>query len=230
MWGAIIGAAASLAAQGLGMAQSAEANREANEKLEAQQRENEAWYKRRYNEDPLQRLSSQRVLTQMSDMLRSSNKAAAGRNAVMGGTEEAVAAEKARNSQALAEAASRIAAQADAEKDAIEQQYRATKAGLTQQQIGVERQRAENIAAATAAAGQAIGKAGAAASGALDNGTKDTGGNDTSSTTEQKTKAPKSTYTHNTLSSNSVTDAEADKLINDAKKKAGIFAGMSRKY
>lgn len=159
MWGAIIGAAINAASSIYGGLKSSQAAQEANRKTEAMQRENQNWYDRRYNEDPLQRSSAQRVLTRTQEMLRQRNKADAGRQAVMGGTEESVAAEKARNNEALAEAASRIAAQGDAQKDAIEQQYRATKAGLTQQQIGVEQQRAQNIAAATAGVGKAVGGA-----------------------------------------------------------------------
>lgn len=159
MWGAIIGAAINAASSIYGGIKSSQAAKEANAKVEAMQRENQNWYDRRYNEDPLQRSSAQRVLTRTQEMLRQRNKAAAGRQAVMGGTEESVAAEKARNNEALAEAASRIAAQGDAQKDAIEQQYRATKAGLTQQQIGIEQQRANNIAQATAGVGKAVGGA-----------------------------------------------------------------------
>ncbi len=157
MWGAIIGAAISAASAIYGGIKSSQAAQEANAKVEAMKRENKAWYDKRYNEDPLQRTSAQRVLTKTAEMLRQRNKAAAGRQAVMGGTEESVAAEKARNNEALAEAASRIAAQGDAQKDAIEQQYRQTDMGLTQQQIGIEQQRAQNIAQATAGVGKAAG-------------------------------------------------------------------------
>lgn len=170
MWGAIIGAAASLISQGVGMAQSAKAKAEADAKRAELQQENENWLNRRYNEDPLQRTSAQRVLTRMTDELRKRNKATAGRAAVMGGTEESVAAEKARSTEAMAETMSRIAAQGDAQKDAIEQQYRQTKTGLTQQQIAADLQRGQQVAQSTAAAGQAIGKAGLAAGEYFDKG------------------------------------------------------------
>ena len=157
MLGAIIGAAISAASSWYGGYKSSEAAKKANSEIKNMQAENQAWYDKRYNEDPLQRSSAQRVLTKTAEMMRDRNKAAAGRQAVMGGTEEAVAAEKARNNEALAEAASRIAAQGDATKDAIEQQYRATKQGLTQQEIGIEQQRANNIAQAAAGVGKAAG-------------------------------------------------------------------------
>ena len=106
MWGAIIGAAINAASSLYGGYKSSQAAEEANKKVAAMQAENQNWYDRRYNEDPLQRSSAQRVLTRTQEMLRDRNKAAAGRAAVMGGTEESVAAEKARNNEALAEAAS----------------------------------------------------------------------------------------------------------------------------
>lgn len=161
MWGTILGAAIGAGSAIYGGIKSKQAAEEANRKVEEMQRENQNWYDRRYNEDPLQRASAQRVLTRTAEMLRDRNKAAAGRAAVMGGTEESVAAEKARNNEALAEAASRIAAQGDAQKDAIEQQYRATKTGLTQQQIGIEQKRANNIAQAAAGVGKAASALGA---------------------------------------------------------------------
>ena len=157
MIGSLIGAAIGGLSSLYGSWKSSQAAKEANKKIAEMQRENQNWYDRRYNEDPLQRSSAQRVLTKTQEMLRDRNKAAAGRAAVMGGTEESVAAEKARNNDALTEAASRIAAQGDAQKDAVEQQYRNTKTALTQQQIGIEQQRANNIAQAAAGVGKAVG-------------------------------------------------------------------------
>lgn len=157
MWGAIIGAAISAASSYYGGLRSSEANKAANQKVADMQRENQAWYDRRYNEDPLQRTSAQRVLSRTQEMLRQRNKAAEGKAAVTGGTEESLAATKAANAEAVAEAASRIAAQGEARKDNIEQMYRGTKNALTQQQIGIEQNRANNIAQAAAGVGKAAG-------------------------------------------------------------------------
>ena len=88
-----------------------------------QQQENQDWYNRSYNEDATQRADAQRMLQRTEEIIKNRNRQAAGTQAVMGGTEESVAAAKAANSQALADATSQIAASADARKDAIEQQY-----------------------------------------------------------------------------------------------------------
>jgi len=162
MLGSLIGAAIGVASSIYGGKKSAEAAQKANAMVKDMKQENLDWYNRRYNEDPLQRSSAQRVLTKTQELLRQRNKAASGTAAVMGGTEESVAAEKQRNNEALAEAASRIAAQGDAQKDAIEQQYRQTNMGLTQQQIGIEQQRAKAIADAAGGVATAAGTAGEA--------------------------------------------------------------------
>lgn len=101
--------------------------------IERKKRENENWYNRRYNEDATQTASAQRALTKLREDVRRRNRAAAGRNAVMGGGTEAVAAEKEANNAAIADATSQIVAQGDARKDRIEAQYRQTDAALDNQ-------------------------------------------------------------------------------------------------
>ncbi|MDY6301481.1 MAG: hypothetical protein SPL96_06265 [Bacteroidales bacterium] len=91
--------------------------------IESQKRENQAWFDRHYNEDATQRADAQRMLTMTMDRISQRNRAAAGAAAVMGGTAESVAAEKAANAQALADTASQIAAAGAARKDRIEGQY-----------------------------------------------------------------------------------------------------------
>jgi hypothetical protein len=98
--------------------------------LEAQKRENQDWYDRRYNEDATQRADAQRVLTMTEDAIRNRNRQAAGASAVMGGTEESLAATKAANAQAMGDAASSIALAAERRKDAIEGQYMQRKNAL----------------------------------------------------------------------------------------------------
>lgn len=123
MIGSLIGLAASAAGSIFGGIKASKAAKAARESTLARKRANDNWFARRYNEDATQRADAQRVLTLTRENIRNRNKAALGRQAVMGGTEESVAAERAENNQALAEAASRIAAAADARKDGLEQQY-----------------------------------------------------------------------------------------------------------
>ena len=98
--------------------------------IKAQKRENQDWYDRRYNEDATQRADAQAILTQTADMIKRRNQQSAGTQAVMGGTEESVAASKEANAKALSDATSQIAVAGAQRKDQIEGQYRERKQQL----------------------------------------------------------------------------------------------------
>ena len=66
----------------------------------------------------------------------------------MGGTDESTAAAKAANNQALADATSQIAVNADARKDQIEQTYRAKDDEYVNQLNAIEQGKAQAIAGA----------------------------------------------------------------------------------
>ena len=149
MWGAIIGAGLSAAGSIYGGIKASKAANEAAEKIEEQRKKNEEWYSRRYNEDATQRGDAQRMLTRTEEMIRQRNQAAAGSQAVMGGTSESVAAAKAANNKAISDVASNIAANAEARKDAIEATYMQNDNAFNQQQIGVDQAKAQSIAQAT---------------------------------------------------------------------------------
>ena len=76
----------------------------------------------------------------------------------MGGTDASTAADKAANNQALADATSQIAVNADARKDQIEQTYRAKDDEYVNQLNAIEQGKAQAIA------GAVQGVAGAASS------------------------------------------------------------------
>lgn len=116
--------------------------------LQQQRKKNQDWYNRRYNEDATQRADAQAILTKTEDSIRARNKQAAGVQAVMGGTEESVAAAKAANNEALAQAATNIAVNGEARKDAIESQYLQTDANLQQQLNDLEQKKAANVSQA----------------------------------------------------------------------------------
>jgi hypothetical protein len=162
MIGSLVGAGLGAAASIYGGIKARQAAQKANRMLEGQQSDTQAWYDRRYNEDATQRADAQRILTMTMDRMRRRNKAAAGTAAVMGSSPEAIAVEKEANAQALADTASQIAAAGAARKDQVENQYLTQKNALTQQQIGVQNQQAQNIAQATQGASQALMGAGAA--------------------------------------------------------------------
>lgn len=157
MIGAIVGGALGLASSVFGGLASRDAAEKARKNVEKQQRANQSWYDRRYNEDATQKADAVRALTITADNIRKRNKAAEGAAAVMGGGEEAVAATKEANNEAMAEAASRIAAAGEARKDEIEQKYLENKQALENQESALEMQKAQNIAQAIQGAGQAAG-------------------------------------------------------------------------
>jgi hypothetical protein len=123
--------------------------------LETQQKENQNWYDQRYNEDATQRADAQRILTMTNENIRQRNQQAAGAQAVMGGTEESVAATKAANNQALAEATSQIAVNGERRKDQIESQYMQTKSDLNDKLNNLEQARAGAISQAVQGVAQA---------------------------------------------------------------------------
>lgn len=117
--------------------------------LNDQRAKNLNWYNRRYNEDQTQRASAQAVLTRLNESIKNRNQQAAGTQAVMGGTEEAVAAAKAANNEATAQTMTNIAVSGDARRDAIESTYLQNDANIQKELNDLERQRAGNIAQAT---------------------------------------------------------------------------------
>lgn len=162
MIGSIIGAGMQAAGAIFGGIQASKSAKKVKQSIERQKQENQDWYDRRYNEDATQRADAQRLLTMTEENIKKRNKAAAGTAAVMGGTAESVAVEKAANNEALAEATSQIAASADARKDAIEAAYQERGANLENQLNQTEMQKQQAISQAVqGVTGAASGIAGA---------------------------------------------------------------------
>lgn len=138
------------------------AMKKAKKNIEEQRRKNQDWYDQRYNEDATQRADAQRILTITQENIRKRNQQAAGAQAVMGGTEESVAAAKAANNEALADATSQIAVNGERRKDAIEAQYQSTDAALQEKLNNLEINKANAISSAVqgvASAGAGIAEA-----------------------------------------------------------------------
>lgn len=162
MIGSIIGAGMQAAGAIWGGISAAKSAKKVKQNIEQQQQENQDWYDRRYNEDATQRADAQRLITMTEESIKKRNKAAAGTAAVMGGSTESVAAEKALNNEALAETTSKIAADASARKDAIEAAYQERDANLENQLNQTEMQKQQAIAQAVqGVTGAASGIAGA---------------------------------------------------------------------
>lgn len=154
----LIGAALGAAGSIFGGLSASKAMKNVKANIERQQRENQDWYDRRYNEDATQRADAQRILTMTEQSIKKRNKAAAGTAAVMGGTDESVAADKAANAQTMADATSQIAANADARKDAIENQYMSRKTELNNQLNQIEQGKAQAISQAVQGVASAAGQ------------------------------------------------------------------------
>ncbi len=153
--GSAIGGALGIGASIFGGISASKAMKKVKKNLEGQMKENQDWYDRRYNEDATQRADAQRILTITNDNIRQRNQQAAGAQAVMGGTEESVAAAKAANNQALADATSQIAMAGERRKDQIESQYMQTKSDLNDKLNNLEQAKAQNVAQAVQGVAQA---------------------------------------------------------------------------
>lgn len=150
MIGALIGAGLGLASSIAGGIANRKARRKQEQMIAQQQKENQAWYDRTYNADPTKRADTVRLLTQMQEQIKNRNKAAKGRQAVMGGTEDSTTAVKEANNKTLADTTSQIVAANDARKDNIEQQYMNRKNQLQNQQMGLDAEKAADTANAVA--------------------------------------------------------------------------------
>ena len=146
MIGALIGAGLGLASSIAGGIANRNSRRKQEQMLAQQQRENQAWYDRRYNEDPTKRADTVRLLTQMQEQIKNRNRAAKGRQAVMGGTEDSTTAVKEANNKTLADTTSQIVAANEARKDAIEQQYQRNKRSIQGQQMQMEADKSADTA------------------------------------------------------------------------------------
>ena len=146
MIGALIGAGLGLASSIAGGIANRKARKKQEQMLAQQQRDNQAWYDRNYNEDPTKRADTVRLLTQMQEQIKNRNRAAKGRQAVMGGTEDSTTAVKEANNKTLADTTSQIVAANEARKDAIEQQYQQNKRSIQGQQMQMEAEKSADTA------------------------------------------------------------------------------------
>ena len=150
MLGSLIGAGLGVASSIFGGISARKARRKQERMLAQQEQENQAWYDRKYNEDPTKRADTVRLLTQMQEQIKNRNKAAKGRQAVMGGTEDSTTAVKEANNKTLADTTSQIVAANESRKDAIEGQYQARKDAIQNKRMGLEAEKAADTASVAA--------------------------------------------------------------------------------
>lgn len=150
MLGSLIGAGLGVASSIFGGISARKARRKQERMLAQQEKENQAWYDRKYNEDPTKRADTVRLLTQMQEQIKNRNKAAKGRQAVMGGTEDSTTAVKEANNKTLADTTSQIVAANESRKDDIESQYQARKNAIQNKRMGLEAEKAAGTASVAA--------------------------------------------------------------------------------
>lgn len=141
----IIGTAVGAAGSIFGGLAASKAMKKVKNNLNQQRQDNLDWYNRRYNEDATQRADAQAMLTKVQEDIRTRNRQAAGMQAVMGGTDESVAAAKAANNEALAATTSNIVVNGEARKDAIESAYQQRDAALQGELNDLEMKKAQEI-------------------------------------------------------------------------------------
>ncbi len=157
LFGSIAGGALGAVGSIFGGISASKAMKKVKKNLQAQKKANQDWYDRRYNEDATQRADAQAILTRTEESIKNRNKQAAGAQAVMGGTEESVAAAKAANNEALAQATTNIAVNAEARKDQIEQQYQQKDAQIDDALNNLEINKAQAISSAVQGVASSVG-------------------------------------------------------------------------
>lgn len=156
MVGQIIGAGLQAGSAIYGAIKSSQANKKAMELLQNQRNENKKWYEQRMAEDYTQRADVQNVLRKQKEMLAEQYKRARATNVVAGGTDEALVLQQREANETLGDTTANIAAQSEAYKEGIENQYRQREAELAQQEIEHYQNKAQAISAAAGQVGSAV--------------------------------------------------------------------------
>lgn len=121
--------------------------------IKEQQKQNQAWYDKRYNENSTERADAVSALEKMRGALNERIKAAQSTSTVMGGTMESEALEKQAQTNALGGTISEIAKAGEARKDSIEGTYMSRDADLNSQLLATERNKATQISQAVGGVG-----------------------------------------------------------------------------
>ena len=123
--------------------------------LRQQQRENQNWYDRRYNENATERADSVALNEQAKQHFAEAMAQHQGTAAVMGGTNAQLAAEKNAEAAGYANIQAQRQQMADTRKDTIENKYLANKSSIQNKMLEMEQQRANGIQTAAGQMAQA---------------------------------------------------------------------------
>lgn len=161
MLGSAIGAGVGALAGIMGGIGASAAIKQAKKKIEKQREANKSWYNQRYNEDATQRADAQAILTQTQEALKRQNRNAMGTQAVMGGTQETIAAQKQAGANTMANATSQIAVAGANRKDSIESNYMTRDDNYNSQLVNMDTAQAQAIQQAAGQVANAAGGMGA---------------------------------------------------------------------
>ena len=151
-----IGLTASTGAAIYGAIKSGKLNRKAEQILQQQKKDNQAWYNVKMAQDYTQRADVQAAINKQRELLNEQYEKARATNVVAGGTDESLALQKQAANNSLSQTTADIASNAANYKDRVEAQYKARKAQLED----AERQNLQQRAAATAQASSQVVNAG----------------------------------------------------------------------
>lgn len=133
----------------------AKAYRNQMKNLRQQEKDNQNWYDRRYNENATERADSVALNEQAKQHFAEQMAQHQGTAAVMGGTNAQLAAEKNAEAAGYANIQAQRQQMADTRKDTIENKYMENKSNIQNKMLEMEAQRAQNIQAAASQMAQA---------------------------------------------------------------------------
>lgn len=136
-------------------------NRNAQNLLNKQREENEAFYNRNVNQDFLNTNAVKGMFEQLRKNVLDANRVTESKAVVTGATPEAEIAAKSRTQENYNDAVNQLAQQGTAYQQNQEAIFRGEKARLTDQQIALHQQKAENASNVAANAGDLISSASA---------------------------------------------------------------------
>lgn len=143
-----VGITAALGGAIYGAVKSGKLNRKADQLRTDMKNSNRNWYDVRMSQDFTQRADVQAAIKKQRELLDEQYRRARATNAVMGGTDEALALQKQAANQSLSQTATDIAARSTEYKDNVERQYKAQDYALNQQELQNYQQKAAAVAQA----------------------------------------------------------------------------------
>ena len=149
-------AAAAIGSSVYGAAKSASANNKAQAQVDRERAINDAERRRTKYEDYIDTAAGQNLIRVARDEANKIWKREQGAAAVSGATESAKQMTKDSGNQMMGTAIANIAANDTARKDNLDAGYRATDRQLAQQQISLDQQKGQNIAAAASQIGSSL--------------------------------------------------------------------------